>query len=228
MRNHRPPNIAIDGPAGSGKTTVARLLARRRGLVYLDTGAMYRALTWKALQEGILPGDEEALGRLARRLHLRIVPDADHPLGFRLEVDGQDITPVLHSPEVDARVAEVARHPRVREEMVRRQQQLARGGGVVMVGRDIGTVVLPGAALKVYLTAALEERARRRCRDLRRAGKDTRLEVVQRDLERRDRTDRTRRHSPLVRAPDARELDTTAMDPEEVVDRIEAMLEEVS
>lgn len=219
-------NIAIDGPAASGKTTVARMLARRLGLIYLDTGAMYRAVTWKALQEGLDLGDHQALEATAVGLHLDMEPDPDSSAGHRLLVDGQDITVHLHSPEVSRAVPRVASVPGVRRDMVRRQREKAEQGGVIMVGRDIGTVVMPDARFKFYLDADLLERARRRRVDLEGEGRAFSHQEVARQLEERDNIDSTRNDSPLCVAQDARRLDCTTRTAEQVVEDIAALYQQ--
>lgn len=219
---HRRPNLAIDGPAASGKTTVARLLARQLGLVYLDTGAMYRAVTWKALQDGVSLNDEAALVALAEELDLGMEPDPSSSTGHRISVEGADITGELHLPEVSRAVPKVASVPGVRRELVRRQQELTSGGGVIMAGRDIGTVVMPDARLKFYMDADLGERARRRQRDLAEEGRPYTVEEVATQLRERDGIDSSRDDSPLRPAEDAELLDCTRLAPQEVVGRIVA------
>jgi cytidylate kinase len=205
--------VAIDGPAGSGKSTVARELARRLGLAYLDTGAMYRSVAFAALQRGLDPADDDALARLAQEVDL----DA----GERVRVDGVDATAEIRGPAVTHVVSAVSAVPAVRKEMVRRQRAWAEehGGGVVE-GRDIGTVVFPAADLKVFLTASDEERARRRQKD--ESAPD--VTAVAADLARRDRLDSTRPVSPLKPAADAVVIDTTRRTVGEVVDQILSLL----
>ena len=191
--------IAIDGPAGSGKSTVAQAVARKLGIDYLDTGAMYRSVTHVALQRGVDVSDADALARLAHDLEIEV--------GDRVLVDGDDVSEAIRTPAVNGAVSTVAAHPGVRAELVRRQKAwAATHQGGVMEGRDIGTVVCPGARLKVFLTAGEGERARRR-RD--EAG-----------VEQRDRLDSTRSVSPLKAADDAIVIDTTALTVDEVVTRI--------
>jgi cytidylate kinase len=201
--------IAIDGPAGSGKSTIGRAVARHLGLEYLDTGAMYRSVTFAVLQRGIDPGDAEAVAGLA--------PGLDIVVAESVTVDGEDATAAIRSPEVTTAVSAVAANPDVRAEMVRRQRAWveARGGGV-LEGRDIGTVVFPDAALKVYLTADEEERLRRRALE---AG-----EEVARDIARRDRADSTRAVSPLSVAEDALVIDTTGRSIDDIVEEVLAKL----
>jgi cytidylate kinase len=206
--------IAIDGPAGSGKSTVARALADRLGLGYLDTGAMYRSVTFAALRRGIDPADAEVVGRLAEDVTIQL----DGP---GVVVDGVDATIEIRGPEVSRAVSIVAANPAVRTEMVRRQRAwvAARGGGV-LEGRDIGTVVFPDAELKVYLTADPEVRAQRRSQEV----TDLDYETVAADLARRDALDQGREMSPLAEAPDAFLLDTTGLSVEEIIDVIAARI----
>jgi cytidylate kinase len=207
------PLIAIDGPAGSGKSTVARAVASRLGLAYLDTGAMYRSVAWAALGHGVDLTDGDALARLANGLEIE--------LGDRVVVDGVDATTEIRGPEVTAVVSAVSAHPAVRAEMVRRQRRWAEeGSGGVVEGRDIGTVVFPHADLKVFLTASEEERARRRQRDDRAPDVD----AVAADLARRDTLDSNRAASPLRSAEDAVVIDTTARTVDDVVDEVVGLL----
>lgn len=207
------PIIAIDGPAGSGKSTVARGVAKALGLRRLDTGAMYRALTWRALQEGIEPTDARALAKLARRTRF------DYRDG-RVLVDGRPVGRAIRSPEVSASVSAVSAHRAVRRELVRRQREVIGKGGVVVEGRDIGTVVCPDAHLKVFLTASADERARRRHKELRAKGVRVSFERLKKELMRRDRLDKNRPVSPLVPAEDAVIIDSTAKTPRRVVSEI--------
>jgi cytidylate kinase len=202
--------IAIDGPAGSGKSTVAKALAARLGLEYLDTGAMYRSVTFAALRRGVDPADADVLGRIAGDVTISLSPDA-------VVVDGADATIEIRGPEVSRAVSIVAANPVVRTEMVRRQREwvAARGGGV-LEGRDIGTVVFPDAELKVYLTADPEVRAQRRSKEV----TDLDYETVAADLARRDALDQGRDVSPLAEAEDAFLLDTTGLTVEEIIDVI--------
>jgi CMP/dCMP kinase len=204
--------VAIDGPAGSGKSTVARALATRLGFRYLDTGAMYRALTWLANREGVEPDDEAMLARLA----------LEHPVSFaeddHVRIAGLDVTNAIREAEIDRLVPTVARHPAVREVMRERQRRLGAEGNVVIEGRDIGSVVAPGAEVKVFLVADEAERARRRTRD--RPGVEAAELAV--DLRRRDERDAVNTQP----APDAIVLDTTDLDVDEVVSTIEALVTE--
>ncbi len=221
-----PIQIAIDGPAASGKTTVARLLARRLHALYFDTGAMYRALAYEALQTRTDVDNGAALARLAAAQPVAVVLDARAPLGFRIvRPDGRDFTEaMLQSNEVTAIVSTVAAHPEVRAEMIEAQRRVAAGGPVVMAGRDIGTVVLPNAAVKIYLTASVPARVARRRAQLEAAGLDVDVDRLTREIEERDRLDRTRPVSPLVPASDARSIDSSDLTAEQVVDEICAIV----
>ena len=205
-----PRVIAIDGPAGSGKSTVAKALADRLGMRYLDTGAMYRAVAFAALARGIDPEDRDRVAALARSARI----DVDDR-GVR--VDGVDATVEIRGPEVSRSVSIVAANPEVRAELCERQREWARRhGGGVMEGRDIGTVVFPDAVLKVYLTASAEERATRRAKEI----TDLDYETVAADLARRDTLDSSRSHSPLSVADDATVIDTSSLSIDEVVDEV--------
>lgn len=204
--------IAIDGPAGSGKSTVAKALAARLGLEYLDTGAMYRSVTFAALRRGLDPGDAEVVGRVAGDVEIDVRPDG-------VTVDGVDASIEIRGPEVSRAVSIVAANPAVRAEMVRRQREwVAQRGGGVLEGRDIGTVVFPDAELKVYLTADPEVRAERRSKEV----TDLDYETVAADLARRDALDQGRDVSPLAEAEDAFLLDTTGLGVDEIIDVIAA------
>lgn len=216
MNQSAKPVIAIDGPAASGKTVVGREIAGKLGVRYLDTGVMYRAITWLALNQGISSGDHTALGRLASENPVEI-PGWD---GAQVTIAGHRLGKELRSPSVTGQVSSVSQVPEVRQAMVRQQRAFAARDGVVMVGRDIGTVVLPGAGLKIYLTASVEARAQRRWKELADEGRDISLEQVARETEERDRLDSQRSDSPLMAAGDAWVLDSTDMSVEQVVNLI--------
>jgi cytidylate kinase len=221
-----PAVIAIDGPAASGKSTAGHLLAEKLNYLYLDTGSMYRAMTLAALRAGVDPGDEEAVTALSRGLDLKIKPSAGEADGrlYTVLLDGEDITWEIRSPEVDAHVSAVSSYPGVREEMVRRQREIGAHGAVVMVGRDIGTVVMPEAPLKLFLTAAREQRAKRRWLDRQALGHAADYEEILADMNRRDQFDSSRQHSPLRPADDALIIDNTGKTPEDVLAEILALI----
>jgi cytidylate kinase len=213
--------IAIDGPEASGKTAVGRAVAAKLGYLFLDTGAMYRALTYLALNEGTDLADESALTKLAQRSTIDVQPSqlADgRP--YSVFANGSDITWQIRERSVALNVSQVSAWPLVRREMVASQRQIAARGRCVLAGRDIGTVVLPQADLKVYLTASVDVRAQRRLAELVAQGQQVSLEQVRRDMERRDRIDSQRATSPLTQAPDATLIDSTALTLEAVVERI--------
>lgn len=209
--------IAIDGPAGAGKSTVAKIVAEKLQFTYIDTGAMYRAVTYQAMQNNVALEDGAALTALATTMAITLQPSADGQLIF---IDGQEVTQVVRTPEVTANVSQVAAHAGVREVMVELQQELARAGGVVMDGRDIATHVLPQAELKIYMSATVEERARRRFIDNEQRGIASTLEELQVAIAERDRQDSEREASPLIQAPDALFLDTTHLSIDEAADEI--------
>ena len=213
--------IAIDGPAGAGKSTTARRLASRLGYTYLDTGAMYRALTWWALNNGIEPSDGAKLADAARRIPIQLVPGED---GDRVLIDGHEVTREIRSPEITLNVSEVSAHKGVREAMVSLQRKLARKGSIVAEGRDTTTVVFPNADIKIYLEASVSERAHRRLLDMAKMGVATTLKDQEDDIRRRDEYDSGRAHSPLTKARDALVIDTTNLTVEGQVDRIIALI----
>lgn len=216
--------VAIDGPAGAGKSTVARAVARRLGVAYLDTGAMYRALTWLALRRSVPPGEEEALVALARANPIEIEPTDD---GDRVRVAGHDVTAAIRTPAVAAQVSEISAHPGVRAEVVAAQRALLSQGSWVSDGRDVGTVVCPDADLKVFLTASLHERARRRLADLHAGGVEMDEATVLEDVRRRDHADSTRSASPLRIAQGAIVIDSSELDADAVAQLIVSLVEDV-
>ncbi len=213
--------IAIDGPAASGKSTIGQMLAEKLGYLYLDTGAMYRAVALAALKRGIDIDDEESVSRLAETIDLEILPVHSDSDGrqYTVMLDGEDVTWQIRSPEVNSVVSHVAAYRKVREAMTRLQRAIGRRGKVVMVGRDIGTVVMPDADLKIYLDASVEERARRRYRELLERGESVRFGEVVEQIRKRDSLDSRRSLAPLRPADDAVIIDTTNMDIEDVLDR---------
>jgi len=211
--------IAIDGPSGAGKGTISRTLSETLGYRHIDTGAMYRAVGWKALHENISLDDETAVAALAQRAAIVVE-------GGVVSIDGHDVTRAIRTPEIDKAATAVARLPRVREVLVARQRALGAEGGVVMEGRDIGTVVFPNADLKIYLDASPEERARRRANDSAHTGSQAGQAAVADAIKARDTSDTTRTVSPLTLAPDAEHIDTTTMPIGEVVERVLALVRE--
>jgi cytidylate kinase len=217
----KKPVIAIDGPAGAGKSTLARGLAKALKLTYIDTGAMYRSVAWKALRMGADLDDPKALARLAGKLDIGFRPCRG---GQKVFADGVDVTKAIRSPESTQGASVVAVVPGVRKAMVRRQRMMGRDGGVVMEGRDIGTVVFPKADVKFFVDASVEERARRRFSEMKGAGVD--LTSVQNSIRRRDRRDRGRKDSPLRPAKDAILLDNTGLTKTQSLRRVMSLLKE--
>ncbi|HEU0173723.1 MAG TPA: (d)CMP kinase [Blastocatellia bacterium] len=210
--------IAIDGPAGAGKSTIARAVARRLGYLFINTGAMYRAVAWKALREGVPLDDAGAVGLLAAEASIELTGDVDLT---RVLIDGRDITEEIATPQVGQAASMVSTIPAVRRALVARQQRMGRAGGVVMEGRDIGTQVFPNAEVKIYLDASPEARAQRRYdEDLARGVAVASPEEMKEEIERRDHRDKTRADSPLTQAEDAVYIDSSAITVDEVVDRI--------
>jgi len=214
--------IAIDGPAGAGKSTVAKAVALELGLFYVDTGAMYRAIAYKVLKNEINISDENTISLMVEKTKVIL----DHSSNQLVWCDEEDITIEIRSPEISRVVSVIATYPKVRERLVTLQREEAKRGGVVMDGRDIGTYVLPQADLKIFLTATAEERTRRRWLELQANGKDVKLEEVSHDLEKRDRLDMERGISPLVPAEDAIILDTTGLQVNEIVEKIVRLLKD--
>jgi len=220
--NLKPQLIAIDGPVAVGKSSVGSLLARRLGYVFFDTGMVYRAFTWKVLKSGIPPGDEEKLCQLVNTTKFDFVPIKS---GWYLSplIDDEDISSKVLCPEIEEQVSLTSKIAGVRQALVLEQRRLAQRGKLVMAGRDIGTVVLPWAELKIFLTASTEERARRRYKELLERGENTSLEIVLADLKRRDKIDTHRTISPLKPAEDAIIIDTENFSLEQVIDKTYAL-----
>lgn len=219
VRREKGLIIAIDGPSGAGKSTVGRALANALSYTYLDTGAMYRAVAIRALELNIPLDDETALGRAAATALI-----AFDETGKRVLLDGRDVTDEIRTREATKAASAVARMSAVRRELVRRQQELGRAGGVVLDGRDIGSVVFPDAEVKFYLDAAAESRAQRRFDELRAKGQEASIEAILEEIRARDHQDMTRHDSPLVKTPDAIVLDTTNLTPDEVIRRLVALV----
>jgi CMP/dCMP kinase len=209
--------IAIDGPSGAGKGTISRTVSQALSYRHVDTGAMYRAVAWKAVHDNLPLDDEEVVAGIARDAAIVVE-------GGVVSIDGHDVTRAIRTSEIDKAATVVARLPRVREVLVARQRQLAESGGVVMEGRDIGTVVFPDADVKIYLDASAEERARRRANDVAHTGSQAGQAAVAAAIEARDKADTTRAVSPLTLAADATLIDTTRMPIHEVVDQVMALV----
>ncbi|OGN96431.1 MAG: cytidylate kinase [Chloroflexi bacterium RBG_13_51_36] len=216
--NLKPPLIALDGPVAVGKSSVGSLLAKKLGYVFFDTGMIYRAFTWKVLKSGVSAEDKGKLCELVTATEFNFVPSKEGVLS--VFIDGEDVSSRLLSPEIERLVAVAAKVAEVRQAMVSEQRKLAQRGKVVMAGRDIGTVVLPWAELKIFLTASTEERARRRHLELSRRGENSSLETVLADLKKRDEMDINRAISPLKPAEDAIIINTENLSLEQVVDKI--------
>lgn len=216
-------SIAIDGPASAGKSTIAKKVAKKLDFIYLDTGAMYRSLTFAAMRAGVLLDNEDKLVELLSGLDVSFVTKdgLQHIL-----LNGEDVTEQIRQQDVTQQVSLVSSHQKVREELVRRQQEFAKQGGIVMDGRDIGTVVMPDAPLKIFLVASAEERARRRYEESIAKGMDVSLKQLTEDLIARDHYDMNRSVSPLKKAEDAIEIDSTFMSIDEVVNKVLKLSEE--
>jgi len=221
LLSKRKPIVAIDGPAGAGKSTVARQLAQQLGLLYLDTGAMYRAITWLVLQSTLAIDDQPAIAELVSQSEILV---GGEPSSVRVQIDGIDVTQKIRSLDVTATVSAIAAQPIVRQELVRQQRRYGEAGGIVIEGRDIGTHVFPDAELKIFLTASVQERARRRHQDLRNQGNgEISLDELEQAIYERDRKDSTRTLAPLRKAVDAIEVQTDTLTIADVVNRIAAL-----
>lgn len=215
--------VAIDGPASAGKSTVAKIVAQRFHYIYCDTGAMYRAITWKALQAGAKLDDEATIKALLDHLVIRFEPGTPTQKVF---VDDTEVTLAIRQPDVTNSVSAVSALPAIRAELTNRQREIADAGGIVMDGRDIGSTVLPHAQVKIFMVASVEERAQRRLKDNATKGINTPLATLKHEIEERDRKDSTRKVSPLTQAADAIRLDTTSLSIEQVADRIGEIISE--
>lgn len=225
-RSHKPNTIAIDGPAASGKSTVACKLAKRRNFLYFDTGVMYRAVTWAALAHGIDLANENLVTNLAKRLRIDVKPPTvDDERQYTVMADGLDITWAIRNEDVEAGVSVVSAYPGVREALVAQQRRVSAPGGIVMVGRDIGTIVLPEADIKIYLDANIRARAMRRYQELLERSENASFDDVLSAMRRRDAIDSARKVSPLVPARDAVIIDTSELTIEQVVDEIERVIQ---
>ena len=218
----KPQLLAIDGPVAVGKSSVGLRLAKRLGFIFFDTGMIYRAFTWKVLKSGISPEDEQKLCKLATSTEFDFIPSKEGALS--VIVDGEDVSSKLLCAEIEEVVAQIAKVAGVRQAMVLEQRKLAQRGRVVMAGRDIGTVVLPWAELKIFLTASTEERAHRRYKELLKRRDNSSLEIVLADLKKRDEMDINRTISPLKPAEDAVTINTEDVSLEQVVDKIYTMV----
>lgn len=215
--------VAVDGPAGSGKSTVAKEIAKALGILYIDTGAMYRTVGMACLKKSINPADEEAVVASLDSLDMKIFPEAG---GQRILLDGEDITSRIRTEEIGKAASSVAAYQKVREKLVEIQQGLAKEQSVIMDGRDIGTKVLPDAEVKIYLDASVEERAKRRVGELEAQGKTADLETIREEIAQRDYQDMHRENSPLCRAEDAVNVDTTGLDIPAVTEKLLALIAE--
>jgi len=221
--NHRKLIIAIDGPSGAGKSTVGKELARRLGYLYIDTGAMYRAVALKMKERGLGPDDDRTLQELLDALHLSFFNEEGET---RILCNGEDLTHAIRSPEISRFASDISRNRIVREALVRMQREMGKGGGVVLEGRDVGTVVFPNADLKFYLDAEPEERGRRRYRELLEKGLEVDLNQTVKEIIERDRNDMSRSLSPLKRAEDAIFIDSTHRSVDEIVGEMHRLVEE--
>lgn len=209
--------VAIDGPASAGKSTVAKIVAKKLHFIYCDTGAMYRSVTFAALKNHVKLDDDQALKELLKTIQIRFVPAEPEQ---RVFVNDEEVTQAIRTPEITNNVSLVSAQPSVRAELTKRQQEIAEAGGIVMDGRDIGTTVLPNAEVKIFLVASVHERAVRRFKENQIKGIDTPLDVLEKEIEERDYKDSHREISPLTQAKDAVLVDTTSLTIDQVVDKI--------
>lgn len=223
----RQPIVAIDGPAGAGKSTVTRRLAHELGLLYLDTGAMYRAVTWLAMESGIAFDDRDAIADLLQNLDLKLTAPNGAQLPTVVQVNEQEVTNAIRTPEVTANVSAIAALATVREKLVEIQQQWGEKGGLIAEGRDIGTNVFPDAELKIFLTASVQERARRRWQDFQNQGDDLDIQQLEQDIQQRDEQDSNRAIAPLKKADDAIEIITDNLTIDEVIDKIVELYQQI-
>ena len=221
LPNQRRPIIAIDGPAGAGKSTVSRLIADYLGLLYLDTGAMYRAVAWLVLQSGLEVNDEPGIATLVSQAQIKLIAPQQSDSPIQVQINGQDVTKEIRTPEVTAQVSAVAKLAAVRQALVEQQRSWGQQGGIVADGRDIGTHVFPDAELKIFLTASATERARRRQQDLLKQGEtNVSLEELEQSIKQRDHQDSTRQIAPLRKAESAIEIYTDGLSIDQVVEEI--------
>ena len=209
--------VAIDGPASAGKSTVAKIVAKKLHFIYCDTGAMYRSVTFAALKNHVKLDDDQALKELLKTIEIRFVPAEPEQ---RVFVNDEEVTQAIRTPEITNNVSLVSAQPSVRAELTKRQQEIAEAGGIVMDGRDIGTTVLPNAEVKIFLVASVHERAVRRFKENQTKGIDTPLDVLEKEIKERDYKDSHREISPLTQAKDAVLVDTTSLTIDQVVDQI--------
>lgn len=221
----KPSTIAIDGPAAAGKSTIAEWLVEQLGYTYLDTGVMYRAVTWVALERGLDIADEETITTLAEKIKIDVTqPTVDDGRQYTVYADGTDVTWQIRRPEVDANVSPVSAYPGVRAALTAQQRHIGQRGRIIMVGRDIGTVVLPDADLKIYLDASVEERARRRYLEVREREQPAEYEEILEAMRRRDKIDSEREAAPLRPADDAVIVDTEGLSIEQVLAQVEELV----
>ena len=223
----RQPIVAIDGPAGAGKSTVTRRVAHQLGLLYLDTGAMYRAVTWLVMKSNIPLDDESAIANLIANVNLKLTSPNAVNLPAIVHIDNQEVTTDIRTPEVTANVSAIAAQSAVRAKLLKMQQQWGVEGGIIAEGRDIGTNVFPDAELKIFLTASVEERAKRRWQDLQNQGRDIELQQLAQDIQKRDEQDSNRAIAPLKQADDAVKIITDNLTIEQVVAKIVELYQQI-